>query len=301
MDSNILAKKQDLLEILSRVCKEDGRTAIADGLQLFRHHAPTQAVHGVFTASICVVAQGAKEIQLSGEIFRYDQNHFILASLDVPIVARVVEASPEKPFYCVKLEFDPSVIASVCLEAGISTGRAETSVKSVAVSELSLELLDAFVRLVKLLENRVDYQMISPLVTREIIYRLLKSDQCQRIRQMANFGSQTNRITKAVQDLQARFNEPLSIEALAHDLGMSVSSFHQHFKTTTSMSPLQFQKLLRLQEARRLLLSENLDAGTAALRVGYDDASQFSREYKRLFGEPPRRDVGRLKKLVRVE
>jgi transcriptional regulator GlxA family with amidase domain len=139
--------------------------------------------------------------------------------------------------------------------------------------------------------------MISPLVTREIIYRLLRSDQGLRIRQLGSFGGQTHRITKAVQNLQTNFREPMSIEKLANELGMSVSSFHQHFKTTTSMSPLQFQKLLRLQEAKRLLVSEDLDAGSAALKVGYEDPSQFSREYKRLYGAPPSRDVGRLKKV----
>ena len=150
------------------------------------------------------------------------------------------------------------------------------------------------------MNNKDDYKMISPMVTREIIYRLLKSEQGPRIRQLANFGEQTHRITKSVQILQERFRESLSVGQLANDLGMSASSFHQHFKTATSMSPLQFQKLLRLQEARRLIISEKYDAGTAAIKVGYEDASQFSREYKRLFGSSPRTDIGRLKTLAHV-
>jgi AraC-like DNA-binding protein len=244
------------------------------------------------------VAQGAKDVTIGDEQFRYDPAHFLLCSLDLPVVSQVVEASEEKPYLALKLEFDPALIASVSVEAGVPGGHSDSSVRSIAVSKLEGDLLDAIVRLVRLLENQQDYQMVSPLVMREIIYRLLMSEQGARLRQMAAFGGNSHRITKAVHTLRNRFNEQLSIEDLARDLGMSVSSFHQHFKTATSMSPLQFQKLLRLQEARRLLIAEDMDASSAAGRVGYDDASQFTREYKRLFGEPPMRDVGRFKKLA---
>jgi transcriptional regulator GlxA family with amidase domain len=193
------------------------------------------------------------------------------------------------------MDFDPALIASVSVEAGLSPGRSDSSVKSIAVGKLQGELLDSFIRLFRLLDNPSDYRIVSPLVTREIIYRLLKSEQGPRLFQMATFGGNTTRITKAVHKLRSNFNEALSIEDLARDLGMSVSSFHQHFKTATSMSPLQFQKQIRLQEARRLLLTEDLDASTAAVRVGYDDASQFTREYKRMFGDPPMRDIARFK------
>jgi AraC-like DNA-binding protein len=293
--------KQEFIQNLSDTAREEGCTPVADNLKIYRHDKPTPPTHGLFIASICVVAQGAKEMQLGGELYRYDPNNFILTSLDMPIIGQIVEASPDKPFLCLKLEFDPTVIASVCVEAGIPPARDETSIKSVAVGKLTDEIFDAFVRLTRLFNDKAAYKMISPLVTREIIYRLLRSDQGLRIRQLGSFGGQTHRITKAVQNLQTNFREPLSIEKLANELGMSVSSFHQHFKTTTSMSPLQFQKLLRLQEAKRLLVSEDLDAGSAALKVGYEDASQFSREYKRLYGEPPRRDVGRLKKVAHAQ
>ncbi len=294
------ANKQEFIERLSKTAMAEGCTPVAGNLNIYRHDRPTSPTHGLFTASICVVAQGAKEMQLGGEKFRYDPSQFILASLDMPIIGQIVEASPAKPFLCLKLEFDPTIIASVCVEAGLPPARDESSVKSVAVGKLSDQTLDAFVRLTRLFDDQAAYKMVSPLVTREIIYRLLTSEQGPRIKQLASFGGQTHRITKAVQSLQANFREPLSIEKLANELGMSVSSFHQHFKTTTSMSPLQFQKLLRLQEAKRLLVSENLDAGTAAMKVGYEDASQFSREYKRLYGAPPRRDLGRLKKVAQV-
>jgi transcriptional regulator GlxA family with amidase domain len=184
------------------------------------------------------------------------------------------------------------------VETGMAPGRNDMSVRSMAVSRLPDQLLEAFIRLIRLLDDKDDYRVVSHLVMREIIYRILKSEQGPRLRQMAAFGGHTNRIARAVQILRARFAELVSMEELAGELGMSVSSFHQHFKTATSMSPLQFQKMLRLQEARRLLLSEDLDASTTAIKVGYDDPSQFTREYKRLFGDPPMRDVGRIKQLV---
>jgi AraC-like DNA-binding protein len=288
--------RKELCQRLSNRCINDGANTVAEGLHFFRHSNPTQPTHGVYSPSICIIAQGAKEVLLGEERFRYDPGNFLLCSLDLPVVAQVVEATLDKPYLGLKLELDPALIASVSVEAGLSSGRNDSSVKSIAVSPLDGDLLDAFIRLFRLLDTPADYRVISPLVTREIIYRLLISDQGPRLRQMAVFGGNTNRITKAVQTLRTRFSESLSIEDMARELGMSASSFHQHFKTATSMSPLQFQKLLRLQEARRLLLTENMDASSAAVRVGYDDASQFTREYKRLFGDPPMRDVARFKR-----
>jgi AraC-like DNA-binding protein len=292
------ANRDELVQILATRATNEGANPQADGLNFYRHTAPTSPTHGLYSPSICIIAQGAKECQMGEERFRYDPANYLLCSLDVPVITEVVEASPSRPYLGMKFELDPSLIASVSVEAGVAPGRSDSSVKSIAVGKLRGDLLDAFVRLLRLLKTPTDYTMISPLVIREIIYRLLMSEQGPRLKQMAAFGGHTHRITKAVQKLRTKFNEPMSIEELARDLGMSVSSFHQHFKTATSMSPLQFQKLLRLQEARRLLLTEDVDASTAAVRVGYDDASQFSREYKRLFGDPPMRDVGRVKQLA---
>jgi AraC-like DNA-binding protein len=296
------SNRDELVERLGAACiKEGANEAAAEpalGLQFYRYSGKTQPNHGVYVPSICVVAQGAKEVQFGDERLRYDPANYLLISLDVPVVSQVVEATPEKPYLALKLDLEPTHIASVMVESGVSAGRTDSSVKSMAVSYLEDDLLDAFVRLIRLLDDPDEFRVVSPLVIREIIYRILKSEQGPRLRQMAVFGGHTHRITKAVQKLRTRFAESLSIEDLAHELGMSVSSFHQHFKTATSMSPLQFQKLLRLQEARRLLLSEDLDASGAAVRVGYDDASQFTREYKRLFGDPPMRDVGRFKQVA---
>ena len=292
--------RQELTEHLSSRCVQEGENRVAQDLRFFKHSSPSQPIHGVYSPSICIIAQGAKEVLLGEERFRYDPANYLLCSLDVPVVSQVVEATFDNPYLGMKFDLDPTLIASVSVEAGISPLRAESSVKSIAVSELEGDLLDAFVRLIRLLDAPADYRVVSPLVTREIVYRLLNSEQGPRLRQMAVFGGNTNRITRAVQTLRSRFSEALSIEDLAGELGMSVSSFHQHFKTATSMSPLQFQKLLRLQEARRLLLTEDVDASSAAIRVGYDDASQFTREYKRLFGDPPMRDVQRFKRVAEV-
>jgi len=294
-DKRHMANRDEFAARIAYGCKNNEENDITDGLAYYRYSNPTQAKHGLYTASICVVAQGAKEVQFAGERLRYDPANYLLVSLDVPVVSQVVHATPEKPYLCLRLDLDPNMISSVIAAGRLPSERKEVSVKSMAVSTLDVDLLDAFVRLLRLFDHAGDYGMISPMVIREIICRVLKSEQGARLRQMAAGSGHSQRIAKAVQILREKYNEPTNIERLAHDLGMSVSSFHQHFKTATAMSPLQFQKALRLNEAKNLLLTENLDAIEAAVRVGYDDASQFNREYKRMFGEPPMRDVGRCK------
>jgi len=292
------AYRAELVTRLNQACLKDGGTEMAPGLQFYRYSHPTQPTHGVYLPSLVLIAQGAKQVQFGDETLHYDPYNYLLVSLDVPTVSQVLEASPELPHLALRLELDPTTISSVMVETGMAPGRNDMSVRSMAVSRLPDQLLEAFIRLIRLLDDKDDYRVVSHLVMREIIYRILKSEQGPRLRQMAAFGGHTNRIARAVQILRARFAELVSMEELAGELGMSVSSFHQHFKIATSMSPLQFQKMLRLQEARRLLLSEDLDASTTAIKVGYDDPSQFTREYKRLFGDPPMRDVGRIKQLV---
>jgi AraC-like DNA-binding protein len=292
------ANRQELSERIFARCHNDGQNDIVESLQFFRYTSPTQPKHGLYLPAICVVAQGAKEVLFGGEKLRYDPANYLLISLDMPVVSQVVEATVKKPYLGLKLDIDSTIIASVMVESGLSPGRQDASIKSMDVSKLQDDLLDAFVRLIRLLDDREDYRTVSPLVVREIVYRVLKSEQGPRLRQMAAVGGHTHRMTKAVQLLRARFKESFRIEDIAGELGMSASSFHEHFKIATSMSPLQFQKSLRLQEARRLLLSESMDASEAAVQVGYDDASQFSREYKRLFGEPPMRDVSRFKQFA---
>jgi AraC-like DNA-binding protein len=246
-----------------------------------------------------VIAQGSKEVLLGDSRYRYDAAHFLLATVELPVVTRVIEASAERPYLSLRLELDPALVGSVMVEAGHLSLRNGGDVRAMDVSPLDASLLDATVRLVRLLDKPGEVRVLRPLITREIVYRLLMGEQGNRLRHLALLGGHSDGIAEAIERLRRDFNQPLRIDSLARELGMSVSGFHHQFKAVTAMSPLQFQKQLRLQEARRILLGENLDAASAGYRVGYEDASQFSREYKRLFGQPPMRDVERLREAAR--
>jgi AraC-like DNA-binding protein len=249
----------------------------------------------VVEPSVCVIAQGSKEVLLGESRYQYDPSHYLLATVELPRVSQVLEASKERPYLSLRLELDPALVSLVLVEAGHASPRDHADVRAIDVSPLDGNLLDAFVRLVRLLDSPAEAQVLLPLITREIIYRLLVGEQGGRLRHLATLGGYTPHIARAVGRLRQDFDQPLRIESLARELGMSVSGLHHHFKAVTAMSPLQFQKRLRLQEARRLMLGEDLDAASAAYRVGYHDASHFNREYKSLFGVPPMRDVQRLR------
>lgn len=289
------ADREELAERTARVVGEAAETQPQPGLYFYSSPSRTEPVHGVYHPAFCVIAQGAKEVLLGEDRFRYDAENYLLATVGLPATSRVVEATPEKPYLAVRVDLDPALVASVMVEAGVPSQRADASVRAMDVSPLDAGLRDAVLRLVRLLDAPADYRVLAPLVTREIVYRLLKGNQGDRLRQAAVVGGQTHRVARAVERLRKDFDKPLGVEALAKESSMSLSAFHHHFKAVTAMSPLQFQKQLRLQEARRLLLREDVDAASAGFRVGYEDPSHFSREYKRLFGEPPMRDVGRLK------
>jgi AraC-like DNA-binding protein len=284
----------ELAERIARALPEDGAAEPLKGLHLNRSSIPSEPLHGVSKPSLCVIAQGSKELLLGDcSRYRYDPAHYLLATVELPVVGRVIEASVERPYLSFRLELDPALVGSVMVEAGHLSSPNREAVRAIDVSPLDAELLDATVRLMRLLDSPSEERVLRPLITREIVFRLLMGEQGNRLRHLALLGG--NRIAEAVERLRKDFDQPLRIESLARDLGMSVSGFHHHFKAVTAMSPLQFQKQLRLQEARRILLGENLDAASAGYRVGYDDASQFSREYKRMFGQPPLRDVERLR------
>src|SRR5215203_5668272 len=289
------AYREELAERLARAVPADGRVEPLKGLHLNRASTPTEPLYGVTKPSFCVIAQGSKEVLLGESRYRYDPAHYLLTTLELPVVGQVIEASAERPYLSFRLELDPALVGSVMVEAGHLSSRSQGDVRALNVSPLDADLLDTVVRLVRLLDSPAEARVLRPLITREIVYRLLMGEQGNRLRHLALLGGHTDRIGEAVERLRREFNQPLRIDSLARELGMSVSGFHHHFKAVTAMSPLQFQKQLRLQEARRILLGENLDAASAGLRVGYDDASQFSREYKRLFGQPPMRDLDRLR------
>lgn len=289
------ADREELAERIARAQPRDGSTDLQPGVNVARFGRPTDLHHGFLDPCFCVIAQGAKTLTLGDEVFRYDQAHYMIATVGVPMIAQVVEASEKRPYLSFRLTMDPAVVASVMVESGIAHPRGDVGVRAINVSPLDADMLDATVRLMRLIDKPNDYRALAPLVVREIVYRLLTGPQGGRMRHLAKLGGQAHRMARAVEKLRVNFNKPLRVEAVAKELGMSLSGFHAHFKMVTAMSPLQFQKKLRLQEARRLMLSEDLDAAQAGYRVGYDDASHFNREYKRHFGEPPARDVERVR------
>jgi AraC-like DNA-binding protein len=287
---------------LARLASAVERQTAVDGaydtavpaLRLSRFSAPSDLVPLVYEPSLCVVAQGAKEVILADETYRLDPAQSLLVSVDLPVAARVVEASPGRPYLAVRITLDPAVVGEL-LADGMSASPLGPPARGLAVTPVEPPLLDAVSRLVALLDSRQDIGPLAPLVLREITYRVLAGPQGLRLRQIASAGAPAQRIARAIRWLKDHFSDPLRIESLAKHVRMSASAFHLHFKGVTAMSPLQYQKRLRLQEARRLMLGEGLDAAEAAFRVGYESPSQFSREYRRLFGAPPRQDVAALK------
>jgi AraC-like DNA-binding protein len=291
----VQANREELVERIGRAMREDGTAQPLQGLHLYHYSLPLEPVHGVVKPSVCVIAQGSKEVLLGESRYRYDPSQYLLATVELPHVSQVLEASKERPYLSLRLELAPTLVSSVMVEASHTSPPGHAEVRAIAVSPLDGHLLDAFVRLVRLLDAPAEARVLLPLITREIIYRLLVGEQGGRLRHLAILGGYTSHIARAVQRLRQDFDQPLRIESLAQELGISVSGLHHHFKAVTAMSPLQFQKRLRLQEARRLMLGEDLDAASAAYRVGYHDASHFNREYKSLFGVPPMRDVQQLR------
>ncbi len=289
------ANREELVERIARAMRQDGTAQPLQGLHLYRHSFLLEQVYSVVEPSLCVVAQGSKEFLLGESRYRYDPFHYLLVTVDLPNVGQVLEASKERPFLSLRLELAPTLVGEVLVEAGHASTRDHAEVRAIAVSPLDGHLLDAVVRVVRLLDSPAEAQVLMPLITREILYRLLVGEQGARLRHLAILGGYTPSIARAIERLRRDFDQPLRIEQMARELGMSVSGLHHHFKAVTALSPLQFQKRLRLLEARRLMLGEDLDAASAAYRVGYHDASHFNREYKSLFGVPPMRDVQRLR------
>lgn len=297
-DTSPTRDQDNLAAVISRALPHDGSNEIQPGLHLARFSHPAGPFYTSLPPSFCVIAQGAKSIFVGPNEFRYDSAQYLITTMQLPISGTVIEASPERPYLSFRLVLDASVVTSMMVESGDVLQNGDGNVAAVAISPLDAELLDASTRLIRLTHSPKEYRVLAPLVTREIVYRLLMGAQGPRLRHLARFGGQAHRMARAIETIRENFNQPLRIEDIAQSLDMSVSGFHAHFKAATALSPLQFQKQLRLQEARRLMLNENLDAAQAGLRVGYDDASQFSREYKRHFGEPPLRDVERLREAV---
>ncbi|MCG6281938.1 AraC family transcriptional regulator [Vibrio diabolicus] len=265
------------------------------GLRFSRWATPTPPTSYTHNPSICLIAQGRKRVLLGEDSFVYDANHFLISSVDLPIIANIIEASEDKPYLGVIMELDLTEISQLIVDSELTFNQSKEAQKGIAVRELSEPLLDAFLRLIELLDEGQSIKILAPIIKREIFYRLLITEQGARLNQIVTAGSHSHQIAKAIDWLKNNFVKPLSVSELAAYSGMSKSAFYTHFRSMTSMTPLQFQKKLRLSEARRLMLTENLDAMATTFKVGYESPSQFSREYSRLFGAPPSKDIKSLR------
>lgn len=268
-------------------------------LRFYRREGPSEPCVCMVEPSVALVVQGAKRALLGGDVYTYDIRRFLITSLDLGATMHIVEASAEQPYLGLVLKLDLQLVAELMVQRGLPPPPAPASERGMVLGQSTPSLLDAFQRLVNLLDEPESIPVLAPLIQREIHYRLLTSDQGGRLWQIASVGSQSHRVARAIDWLKDHYAKPLRIDDLAAHVQMSASSFHHHFRQLTAMSPLQFQKWLRLNEARRLMLAGEADVSSAAFQVGYESPSQFSREYSRLFGASPRRDVTGLREGLR--
>ncbi|MFD0829010.1 AraC family transcriptional regulator N-terminal domain-containing protein [Neobacillus sp. M.A.Huq-85] len=298
MFEQLYRQRVELAKIIEIHTGQDGTQMTAiPSLFFSRYSNETGPNYGVHKPSLCIVVQGMKEVLLSQERFRYGPADYLVASVNLPITGQVTEATSEVPYLALKLEFTPSEILEVLREFLMRIEKKENAKRGMYVSKIELFLLDAVTRLARLLDTPKDIKVLAPLIRKEIIYRVLQGEHGGMLKQIAIEGSSTNQISDVIQHIMNNYEKSFKIEELAEIANMSVSSLHRHFKEVTAMSPIQFQKQLRLQEARSLLLSESDDAADVAFQVGYESPSQFSREYSRMFGLPPKEDVKRLREI----
>lgn len=282
-----------LAQLIMRHAPETGMCGTPiSRLSLIRTNEPSAPVPAVYEASLCLIAQGAKRVSLGEQSVVYDASRYLLVSVDLPLVGHVLEAHPDRPYLCCKIDLDLAALADLLVDERGAGPRHDLSV--LAVYPGDPDLIDAVCRLIGLLDRPHDVAVLGPLIEREILYRLLTGPHGSLLRHMASADSHLNQINRAIATIRKGFQTQLRIDEIAASAGMSPSSLHQHFKAITRMTPLEYQKQLRLQEARRLMLASGVSAGSAGFAVGYDSPSQFSREYRRLFGAPPRQDIARL-------
>lgn len=297
LDAHMERQRAELAELIRRHAPSDGSfNTLIEPLFMVRHDRPSQSVPGLVQPALCIMAQGRKDVMLGGELFTYDPLNYLVLSVALPISGKVIHATPEEPHLAMRLNIDPVDINALIAQAGPMSVPSRPTRRGMYVERIDSQLLDAVIRLIHLLDSPKDIPMLAPLIKREIIYRLLRGSEGYRLYEIAISDCQTHRVTQAIKWLNDHFQQPLRIEDLAREVNLSVSTLHHRFKAVTSMSPLQYQKQMRLHEARRLMLAEALEASAAAYRVGYESPSQFSREYSRLFGAPPLRDLARLRK-----
>ncbi len=294
-DSVEFAREALAKSIARWTAEGDQLVTAVPGLSLYRRDAPTEPISYMYEPSICLVAQEVKRVLLGDDTYVMDGHHFLISAVDLPTVVQVIKASREKPYLGLILRLDQREISQLMADGHLPPPRAQESSRGMAIGEVTLPLLTAFQRLIDLLDEPTDIPILAPIIQREISYRLLVGDQGARLRQIATARSPSHQIAQAIEWLKSHYTLSLRIDDLAARVHMSTSAFHHHFRRLTAMSPLQYQKWLRLNEARRLMLTEHFNAATAAFQVGYESPSQFSREYRRFFDEPPFRDVKSLR------
>jgi len=294
-----MSTREALAALIERFTPSEGphETCCGPRVGLYRVTQPSEPNHAVHEPAFCVLAQGRKRVLVGDAVHHYDSHNFFLASVDVPVAGQVIEASPEAPYLSFRITLDPDLVSEMIMEAGLAArlDAAAPLVGGMSAGAMTPQLFDAACRMVRLMETPEDAPMLAPLIEREILYRLLTGEHGPRLAQIARRDGRLRQVNRAIGWIKRNFDQPFSIDAVAEEARMSASALHQHFKAVTSLSPLQYQKQIRLQEARRLILVQRLDAATAGHTVGYDSPSQFSREYARLFGAPPLRDVARLR------
>jgi AraC-like DNA-binding protein len=297
--SNVIPARMDLsaqqAELAGRVARNtrcDGLTETpVPGLALLRASEPSQPLPSVYHPSLCVVVQGRKRALLGDEVFVYDPLHYLVVSMTLPVTSQIIDATREQPYLCLRIDIDPHMVTELLAQLEPVPTSREPASRPLFLARTSAPLLDAVLRLARLLDTPEEAPVLAPLALREIHYRVLTGELGDRLRHLCEIDGPSQRVARAIELLKQRYADTLRVEDLAAAAHMSPSALHQRFKAVTTMSPLQFQKQLRLQEARRLMLVDGMEAAVAGHRVGYESPSQFSREYRRLFGAPPRREI----------
>lgn len=294
---------RELADLIARHAPDEGmHQSPVPNMWLIRSDRTTEPLHVVHVPAVCIIAQGAKLVSLAGNDYRYDPAKYLVVSVDLPVTGCVTQASAHEPYLCLRVDLDPQALAALDLELPAHPApcaRGAPPSRGLLLCETTPGLADVAARLVRLLDAPQDIPVLAPLLLKELYYRLLTGEHAAVVRHIARGEGRMAQVTRAICWIKKNFNRPLSVERLASDVGMSSSTLHEHFKSVTSMSPLQYQKQLRLQEARRLMLTGAKDAARAGHAVGYESSSQFSREYARFFGMSPGRDSTRLRQSMR--